>query len=128
MDDLPFRRGDTFLRFLVAGVINTLFGFAAYSTSILAGAKPWLALLVGMLAGTVFNFFTTGGYPFRQFSIRRWPKFVTAHLGTYLVNLSLVNGLSGVVASDVIAQALLLAPMAVLSYFLMARFVFAPDD
>ncbi|MBI5279626.1 MAG: GtrA family protein [Burkholderiales bacterium] len=113
-----------FLRFLVAGGINTLFGFAVYSASIAAGAEIWLALLVGMLAGTVFNFFTTGGYAFRQLSIRRWPRFVGCYLFLYGLNLVLAQWLTPLAGGPVQAQALLLAPLAILSYVMMARLVF----
>ena len=44
-------RGNTFMRFLVAGAANTLFGFVVYSLTILAGAAVWLALLAGIFAG-----------------------------------------------------------------------------
>ena len=50
------------LRFVLAGGINTLFGFLVYTLTIVSGAVAWIAILVGMLAGTAFNFLTTGGY------------------------------------------------------------------
>lgn len=112
------------LRFLLAGGINTLFGFAVYSACIAAGAPIWLALLVGMLAGTVFNFFTTGGYAFRQLSIRRYPRFAACYLFLYALNVGLAEWLSRVLGSAVPAQALLLVPLALLSYLMMARLVF----
>ena len=118
-------RGSTFLRFLVAGGINTLFGYAAYSTCILSGAQLWLALLVGMLAGTVFNFFTTGGYAFRQLALSRYPRFVGCYLLVYGVNLLLIRLLSPWVQDKLALQGLLLVPLALLSYVLMARLVFA---
>ena len=52
------------LRFIVAGAINTLFGFAVYSAAVLAGLPVWSALLVGNVAGVGFNFVTIGGYVF----------------------------------------------------------------
>jgi putative flippase GtrA len=112
------------LRFLVAGGVNTLFGFAVYSASIAAGASIAFALLIGMLAGTVFNFFTTGGYAFRQLSLRRWPRFVACYLFLYGLNLVLAQWLSPILGGPVLAQAALLVPLAILSYLMMAKLVF----
>lgn len=120
-------RESRFLRFLVAGGVNTLFGYAVYGAGIIAGAPVWLALLIGMLAGTAFNFVTTGGYAFRQLALRRYPRFVACYLVVYGVNLGLFRLLSLWIRSELGVQALLLVPLALLSYMLMARFVFADD-
>lgn len=117
-------RSSELLRFLLAGAVNTLFGYAIYSLGILAGAPVWMALLIGMLVGTVFNFFTTGGYAFRQLSPQRYPRFVACYLLVYGVNLLLIEGLSLWISDKLQIQAALLLPLALLSYFLMARLVF----
>ena len=117
-------RASRLLRFLLAGAINTLFGYAVYAVCILAGAPIWLALLIGMLAGTVFNFFTTGGYAFRQLSAKFYPRFLACYLLLYAVNLALIAGLSAWIGRPLLIQALLLVPLALLSYFMMARLVF----
>lgn len=117
-------RGNIFMRFLVAGAVNTLFGFVVYSLTILAGAAVWLALLAGILAGVAFNFVTTGGYVFRDLSPRRFPRFLLAYLLIYLVNLGLITLLSPWISNVILAQAIVTLPMALASYLLMARFVF----
>ncbi len=117
-------RSNRYMRFLVAGGLNTLFGFAVYSAAILMGAPIWLALLVGMLAGTGFNFITTGGYVFRDLSLSRFPRFVICYLFTYLVNLGLIGLLSTWLGNPILSQAAITIPMAFLAYLIMARFVF----
>lgn len=117
-------RGSTFLRFLVAGAVNTLFGYAVYGVGVAAAAPVWLALLAGMVAGTVFNFFTTGGYAFRQLARRRYPLFAACYLLVYGVNLLLIAWLSHWIQDKMVAQGLLLVPLALLSYVLMDRVVF----
>ena len=119
-------RGSQVLRFLLAGAINTLFGYAVYVVAIMATAPVWLALFIGMMAGTVFNFFTTGGYAFRQLSGGRYPRFVAYYLVVYGVNLALIEWLTAWISNTLIVQALLLIPLALLSYFMMARLVFSP--
>lgn len=118
-------RRNRFIRFLVAGGVNTLFGFAVYSLSIAAGMAVWLALLVSMPLGTMFNFFTTGGYVFQELSLARFPRFILCYLLVYFINLELIESILILLNNKILAQAILILPMATLSYFLMARFVFS---
>jgi len=80
--------------------------------------------LVGTISGTVFNFITTGGYVFRELSLTRFPRFVVCYVLVYGMNLVLLEALSVWLSNKIIAQAILILPMALLSYVLMARFVF----
>jgi putative flippase GtrA len=118
-------RLNRFLRFLVAGTLNTLLGFAVYSAAILSGAPIWLALMIGLVAGVAFNFVSTGGYVFRDTALVRLPRFVFCYLLVYGVNLQLLGWLSGWIRGDLLPQAILSFPMAAFSYLLMARIVFA---
>jgi putative flippase GtrA len=115
-----------FLRFIAAGVANTLFGFAVYSAAVLGGVPVWGALVAGNVAGIGFNFLTTGGYVFRDLALTRLPRFIAAYLLLYGLNLLAINGLAHWVSGPIFAQAILTPPMSVLSYFFMARFVFLP--
>ena len=114
-----------FLRFLVVGAVNTLFGFFVYSLFIYYDVEVWLALLGGTIAGLVFNFFTTGGYVFRDISLGKVPGFMICHLVIYGINLSAIKYISGWVGDKTIAQFILIIPMALLSYFLLTRLVFS---
>jgi putative flippase GtrA len=119
--------GNRFMRFLVAGGVNTLFGFAVYSICILAGMAVWLALLIGMLSGTLFNFITTGGYVFRELSLGRFPRFLICYFLVYGINFMLIELISIWLNSKILSQAIITFPLALLSYFLMVRFVFSSE-
>jgi putative flippase GtrA len=114
----------TFLRFLVAGAINTLFGFLIYCGAILFGFYVWQALLAGMLLGIGFNFLTTGGYAFRDISVHRFIRFCAAYFLIYVINLALVILLKQWISNTIAIQAVMTIPMALGSYVLMAKFVF----
>jgi len=113
-----------FLRFLLAGGINTLFGFVVYCAAIYLGAPVWLALLTGTILGTLFNFFTTAGYVFRKLTISRLPRFITCYAVVYAINLGLIHLLLPWLDDERLCQLVLVGPVAVISYLLMARFVF----
>jgi putative flippase GtrA len=113
-----------FLRFLLAGGLNTLFGFGVYALAVLAGLPVWLAMLVGTVAGVAFNFVTLGGYAFRDLSVRRLPRFVLGYAGVYAANLAAFGLVHRRVADPVACQVLLVVPVALFSYLVMSRFVF----
>jgi len=111
-------------RFLLAGAANTLFGLGVYIACIWLGAQPWLAMLIGTVAGVVFNFFSFGGYAFRDLSIRRLPRFLLSYAATYAFNLLAFHALNGWVSSEVWCQVILTPVVAVFSYLTMSNFVF----
>ena len=128
MPGLPSRLpSNRLLRFLIVGVVNSLFGFAVFSGFIVAGSSTWAALVGGNLAGLVFNFFTTGGLVFRDLAPSRAPRFLLCYLATLALNAWLIDSLAPALGGHrIAAQALLTAPMAVFSYLVMAKLVFRP--
>lgn len=112
-------------RFVLVGGINTLFGFTVFGVIAYLGGHTWQALLGGNIAGIVFNFLTIGGIVFRDLSPKRMVRFIAAYLGLFLLNLKAIELLTNAIQADrILAQALLTAPMAILSYLIMSRFVF----
>lgn len=92
--------------------------------AIVSGLVVWQALLAGILVGVIFNFFTTGGYVFRDLTATRFFRFVVAYLFVYMVNLGAVMLLSLWIDSVIWIQTILSIPVALGSYLLMSRFVF----
>ncbi|HET7175767.1 MAG TPA: GtrA family protein [Gammaproteobacteria bacterium] len=117
-----------FVRYLLVGGLNTLFGFLVYSTFILLHCSTWLALIGGNVAGVVFNFFTIGGLVFLNLSPSRVPLFVLSYVVIYFVNLELIGWVAGLVHGRIMAQAVLVLPMALLSYLILSTYVFKKAD
>lgn len=113
-----------FMRFLVAGGVNTLFGFLTFSFFIVLGSEVWVALLACMILGVAFNYFTTGGYVFRELSLKKFTLFIICYILIYCINLGSIELLSLWISNKIFSQLLLTFPLAVLSYFIMSRFVF----
>ena len=113
------------VRFIAVGALNTVFGLTVYSVFIWCGSPTWLALIGGNLAGLAFNFVTTGGLVFADLSPRRIPAFAAVYIGTYLLNLGLIHGLSAIIGGPILSQVVLTPIMAVIAYLLMSRVVFA---
>lgn len=121
---MPLKLSPTFLRFLGAGGLNTFWGWAMYAIAILLQAPVWLALIVAIVAGIAFNFFTIGGYAFKDMAMNRLPRFIAAYGLLYVINLLLLSFLTQWVNSLIWAQCMLTLPLALLSYLLMSCWVF----
>lgn len=113
-------RDHQLLRFLAVGALNTLFGYVMFSLLVLAGVVPGLALFVGTLVGLLFNYFTTGRLVFAARGLGRLPWFVAVYGLTFLVNLWSLQALIATGLSPLLAQAIVL-PLVILLTFLLNK-------
>jgi len=118
----------TFLRFLIAGGFNTLFGWLVYSAAIIFRMPPWLALIVGTVTGIGFNFISLGAYVFRDMSRKRLPLFVLSYGFIYTINLICLKAMELWIDSPIWGQLILTLPMAVLSYTVLSCMVFTLNN
>ena len=119
-----------FARFLLVGVLNTLFSYFLYGTLILIGLDYKYAVLLATILGVLFNFQTTGRLVFGSKNNKLIFRFVLVYVATFLLN---VEALRVVDAMNInieqktkmlIAGAILVFPLAVISFVLMKLFVF----
>ena len=113
-----------FIRFLLAGSLNTIFGFIIYSLAISLGLPIWGSLLGANIAGVAFNFLTTGYYAFRSLLFAHFSRFAAAYTCIYLSNCLLISILIRWGLAPMLAQAILTPGMVLFSYFLLTKFVF----
>jgi putative flippase GtrA len=113
-----------FLRFLVVGGINTLFGYSIFAILTLLKVHYALALLIGTVLGIIFNFNTTGRIVFKNSDVKRLLGFLMVYGVTYLVNLGCLRIFDLNRVNMLIAGAIMILPMAALSYILNKTFVF----
>ena len=109
-----------FLRFLAVGVVNTGFGYAVYAGLILGGMTPQPALALAFAIGILWNYMTHARLVFGTSGIARLLPYAAAYAVIYAVNaLSLGQALRAGM-SPLGAQALLVLPMAALSFCLIS--------
>jgi putative flippase GtrA len=113
-----------FMRFLLIGGLNTLFGFAVYSLLALSDLSTWMILIASNLAGLAFNFVTTGGLVFRDMSLARVPRFLVCYGVIFVIYLVIIELLSPFTDGRILAMTIIVLPMAALTYLIQARFVF----
>jgi putative flippase GtrA len=119
------------VRFLIAGAVNTAFGFGIYSGLVLLGVAVPVSLLIATVVGVLFNFLTFGAFAFRQLDARRLPRFLVAYGLIYLFNLALLEGLRMATGLKPIpAQLACLVVVAPIAYLILKSKVFrnAPHE
>lgn len=113
-----------FIKFLMVGGLNTLFGFVMYSLLAITELPTWLVLLGANFIGVMFNFFTTGGLVFQSLKLKKVPMFIIGYGIVFLLNLGFLYWLTPIFDSRILAMAAVVIPMAILTYFIQAKLVF----
>jgi putative flippase GtrA len=111
------------LFFLVSG-LNTVFGYGLFALLIFIGVIYPLALLIGTIAGILFNFKTTGTLVFKNHNNRLIFKFFGVYGITYLCNLGGLALLNSFEINLYWGGAILLIPVGILAFILNKVFVF----
>lgn len=118
-------RADTILlvlRFGMVGLLNTLFGYSIFAGLVLAGLWPGAALVFATIAGVAFNYQSSRRLVFR--SQGRMPQFVMVYATVLALNWVALRVLLWLGLSDLLAQAMLVLPVAALSFIGQRVFVF----
>jgi putative flippase GtrA len=113
-----------FLRFLVVGGINTVFGYSVFALFILIGLHYALAALLATICGILFNFKTTGTLIFKNKDNRLIFRFFGVYLITYLSTIGLLKIFNMFGVSNLMAGAIIVLPMGIVSFLLMKKLVF----
>jgi len=127
---VKFIKKHTFIRFLLVGVLNTAFSYLLYASLILIGLKYLLAFSISYVAGVLFNFQTIGRLVFKNKNNKLLFRFVGVYVVIYLLNaegLRIADALNINIeykTKMLIASAILVVPMAMVSFVLNKLFVF----
>jgi putative flippase GtrA len=112
------------LRFLIVGGLNTIFGYTLFAVFILLQLHYVLAALLGQICGILFNFKTTGALVFKNRENRLIFRFFGVYGVTYLITIGLLKIFDYYGIGSLVAGAIILLPIAFLSFLLNKRFVF----
>ncbi len=114
-----------FVKFLFVGAINTLFGYIVFAIFNFIGLHYSLSVFLSTVLGVLFNFKTTGCIVFKNGNNKLFIKFVLVYALTYLFAVSMLTVFSKIGLENMYINYALIIPVnALLSYFLMKKFVF----
>jgi putative flippase GtrA len=115
-----------FVRFLLTGGINALVGFSFYSALILLKLHYSLAIFLALIFGVLFNFKSYSSLVFDNSDNKVIFKFALVYLANYFCTTFSTWLLLYLIPNTIAVGAILILPMAALTFFLSRRFVFAP--
>jgi putative flippase GtrA len=113
-----------FHRFLAVGVLNTAVGYGLFVLFIFIGLHYVLASLFATVLGVLFNFHSIGKLVFGRHDYRLIFRFFAVYGVTYLLSIAFLAVFDFFGVDMYLAGALLLAPMAVISFLLNKYHVF----
>ena len=116
---------EKFFKFLFVGALNTLFSYTIYALFVAIGLIPNIALFFQYIIGVLWNFKTTGTIVFKNNNNKLIFKFIASYVFTFLLNSLLLNILAEQLKfNDYLSQALLILPMAMISFLIFKLWVF----
>ena len=113
-----------FALFLLVGGINTLVGYGFFVALHAAGLYPALAVIGATVLGVVFNFLSTGRIVFASSDVSILPRFLAVYVIQCAANIGSLHVLTAIGVQVLVAEALIVGVLAVLTYIAMKRFVF----
>jgi putative flippase GtrA len=117
-----------FVRFILVGIVNTIFGYSLYVLLIFLGFRYNLAILIATILGVLFNFKTTGILVFNSRRNYLILRYCGAYAIIYFLNVVSVWLLLKAGSNPYLAQALVTPAIAVSSYAIQRNLVFRADN
>ena len=117
------RFDEKFIKYLFVGLLNTAFSYTIYAIFVALGLRANLALFFQYIIGVLWNFKTTGWLVFKNSNNKLIFKFVACYVFTFILNSILLKILI-LYINPYLAQALLVFPIALVSFVIMKFWVF----
>lgn len=116
-----------FALFLAIGALNTLVGYLLFGAFIFVGWDQSTAVAGATGLGILFNFQSIGRLVFQNGRLNLLPRFIGVYTLHFFSNIGLLALLTRNGVPTLLAEALILPILSVISFFLMRRFVFLPS-
>jgi putative flippase GtrA len=118
-------KNNKFLKFILVGILNTIFGYSAFAFFIYLNIHYSLAVLLSTILGVLFNFKSIGKLVFDSSDNSLIYRFVLVYVVIYILNISGLwvlkqSGFENMYINGFI----LLAPLAIVSFVLNKKYVF----
>ncbi len=115
----------TLVRYVLVGMVNTLFGYSIFALLSYLGLHYAVALFIVTIAGILFNFQTLGRLVFKKSDWRLLWRFLAVYGLLYIINVSSIFVLMKYINNVYLANAITLMFIVSLGFLLNRRFVYA---
>ena len=119
-----FSHQHVFIKFILVGILNTIFSYAVFALLIFLGLHYTLALFIATVLGVLFNFKTFGKLVFRNAHNKLFFKFILIYAMLYVFNIGTLKILLLFSINVYVAGIITTIIAALLSYLLNKEFVF----
>lgn len=113
-----------YVKYLIVGFINTIFGYGVFSFFIFINFHYTIAVFLSTVLGVLFNFRSYGKFVFKNDSWKNLWKFVVLYAILYLINISLIYIFSKYVLNIYLSGLLALIPIVLIGYIFNKSFVY----
>jgi putative flippase GtrA len=113
-----------FVRFILAGLLNTGVGYLIYAVGVVAGLRPDIALIGAFAFALIFNYFTHARLVFRRSGSAIFTRFVVAYVAIYFINLVILRAILSLGTGALLAQAIALPFVVVCTFVIFKLAVF----
>jgi putative flippase GtrA len=113
-----------FIRFLMVGVVNTLFGYAVFVALLYFGIHYTIASFISVAVGAYFNFHTTGHFVFGSRNHNLLIKFFSVYFIVYFINIGGLFIFEKLNIGNYLGGAIMIIPIVGFSFYLNKYWVF----
>lgn len=114
-----------FQKFILVGVLNTLIGYSLFAIFLYMGLVYPLAVFLATVLGVIFNFKTIGFLVFGHQGYSKLRHFILVYVFLYFLNVFGLWFFEQIgLDNKYISSAILLAPLALISFVLNKKYVF----
>jgi putative flippase GtrA len=120
-----FKKRPRFIKFMLVGILNTIFGYTCFALFVFLGFGDILAPFFANFLGILFNFKTYGHFVFKNSDNSLIFKFFAVYGIVYISNvIGLILFAKAGLENRYISGFILLLPLALLAYYLNGKYVF----
>lgn len=114
-----------FNRFVLAGLVNTIFGYVLFSLLIYSNLDYKIALSLSYILGICFNFITYKIFVFEKtFNFLSLVKYLALYIFTYSVNVHMLGVLFSLLHNYYLSQLLILPMIVIITWIALNYWVF----
>ena len=113
-----------FMRFILVGIVNALFGYGCFAMFLYMGLHFTLASFLATVCGVIFNFKSTGTIVFGSHDNSLIFRFFGSYSIIYLINIAGLEVFYQIGVTPYIGGAILILPVSILAFILNKKLVF----
>ena len=119
-----FYNNQKLIKFLVVGILNTIFGYSVYAILTWIGTSYFVAAAGSTILGVLFNFKSIGWIVFKSKDNSKIIPFIIVYAALYIFNIIGLSFMMHEGFDSYMSGIIIIFPLAIISYLINSRVVF----